>query len=76
VRRISILLPDGLHDEVMNEARERGVTASDVIRDALYERDRSRQQRLTVENDPLLAIAGSISDGTLNRDLDEELYGI
>lgn len=78
MKRTTIFLPEDLHEELREEAFRSRVSMAQLIR-ARLEQGRARRSRRSkdlVLDDPLLKVAGIIHDGTLTRNLDEELYEI
>ena len=65
MKRLTVLLPDDLHERLLWRALARGISLSSLIREQLAE-----------ETDPLLQVAGICSDGTLTTDIDKDLYEI
>lgn len=80
MKRTTIFLPEDLHEELRKEAFRSRVSMAQLIRARLEQgrtsRKRSRRSEDALLDDPLLKVAGIGSDGTLTRNLDEELYGI
>jgi len=80
MKRTTIFLPEDLHEELRKEAFRARVSMAQLIRARLElgraARRRGRRSKDPLLDDPLLKVAGIIHDGTLTRNLDEELYEI
>ena len=76
MKRTTIFLPEDLHERLRREAFRNRVSMAELIRTRLQGGRSGRRRRTRPLRDPLLEVAGIISDGTLNQNLDEELYGI
>ena len=75
MRRTTIFLPEELHEELRQEAFRRRISMAELIRSRL-ERGKARRRVRRMKEDPLLRVAGILSDGTLSQGIDEALYGI
>lgn len=75
MKRTTVFLPDHLHDQLRREAFERRVSMAALIRSRLEE-GKSRRPPKSSSHDPLAAAEGIVSNGSLTRDIDAELYGI
>ena len=73
VKRTTIFLPDDLHEKLRREAFHSKISMAELIRHRLRGSGRVRAKQPTV--DPLSELEGMIHDGTLTKNLDEELYG-
>jgi hypothetical protein len=76
MKRTTIFLPEDLHERLRQEAFRARVSMAELIRSRLQGGRTGRRRRVNPLRDPILEVAGIISDGTLNQNLDEELYEI
>lgn len=74
MKRTTISLPDDLHSRLKREAAEARLTLSELIRARLQAPASERRRKEA--GDPLAKMEGIISDGSLTKDIDQELYGI
>lgn len=74
MRRTTIFLPEDLHENLRQEAFGARVSMAALIRSKLQAKASARPRR--PQTDPLLEVAGLVSDGHLTTAIDEELYGI
>ena len=74
IKRITIRLPEDLHERLRREASEAGTSMSALIRSKLEQKSALRTS--IPRNGPLDEFIGSLSDGTLTENLDEELYDL
>jgi hypothetical protein len=73
MKRTTLFLPEGLHEELREEAFRTRVSMSEVMRKRLEKRTLPPP----MENDPLLEVAGICGGGdSLTENLDEELYDL
>jgi hypothetical protein len=75
MKRVTIFLPNELHEQLREEALRRRVSLAKLIR-ARLGADVEQRRRAARKRDPLATAVGIIRNGTLTRRLDEELYGL
>lgn len=75
MHRTTIMLSDETYESLRREAFEKRTSVSELIRGRLEGGKAKRKARKASEN-PLLRVAGIFSDGTMNINLDEELYDL
>jgi hypothetical protein len=73
MKRTTIFLPEEVHARLRHEAHEARLSMAELIRRKL---EVPEPESELAEPDPLLAVAGLWSDGTLCENLDEELYDL
>jgi hypothetical protein len=74
MKRTTIFLPDGLHEELRREAFRARVSMAEVIRLRIQTPTKAPGKRKTV-TDPLLKVAGICSGPVFSANIDDELYG-
>ena len=74
MKRTTIYLPEGLHERLREQAFRERVSMAELIRLKLEAPQASSGE--SEEEDPLLAVAGIINDGTLTKNLDQDLYDL
>ena len=72
MRRITIFLPDDLHDELRGEAFCRQVSMAEVIRLRIRTSAKAPVKRKAAA-DPLLKVAGICSGPVISANIDDEL---
>jgi hypothetical protein len=75
MKRITIFLPDELHERLRQEAFRFRLSMAELIRLRLERRTSGSKKRRHVA-DPLLKAAGVCRGPQLSQQIDEELYGI
>jgi hypothetical protein len=75
MRRITIFLPDELHERLRQDAFRSRLSMAEVIRLRLERRAPGSQKRRPVA-DPLLKAAGVCRSPRFSEQIDEEIYGI
>ena len=73
MKRTTIVLPDGLHEQLRREAFRNRVSMGELIRSRLERREGKRGKW---KSDPLRKVEGIGSDGKLAEGIDEALYGL
>jgi hypothetical protein len=71
MRRITLSLPDALHEQLRREALRSRISMSSLIRSKLESETRSNPHR-----DPLLRVAGICRGPVLRDSIDNKLYEI
>jgi len=72
VRRTTVFLPDTLHEELRQEAFQKKISMAQLILCRLQ----NESAPGPAGSAPLLEVSGIFSDGTLTRNIDEELYDL
>jgi len=75
MRRTTIFLPDGLHEQLRQEAFRSRLSMAELIRARLQRRGLAGKKSKPAA-DPLLKVAGICRGPQLSARIDEELYGI
>ena len=68
-------LPEELHERLPQQAFREHTSMAELIRMKL-DLQPEVEGAVEIQNDPLLAVAGIGSDGSLTKDIDKDLYGI
>jgi hypothetical protein len=71
MRRTTVFLPDGLHENLRQEAFRVRVSMAELIRIRLESKSPARKP----QRDPLAEVEGTVSNGKLSQSIDEALYG-
>ena len=74
MKRITIFLPDELHERLRQEAVGSRLSLAEIIRMRL-ERSASGPKKTSRKTDPILNVAGICRGSQLGERIDEELYG-
>ncbi len=75
MKRTTIYLSDRQHEQLRQEAFGARVSMAELIRSRLDSTPSERGRRRWRKVDPLLRVAGIISDGNLSQGIDEAVYG-
>lgn len=71
MRRMTIFLPDDLHEQLRQDAFRAKVTMAELIRSKL----RTPRNSRTSSQDPILKVAGICRGPVLSNDIDDSVYG-
>ena len=74
MRRTTIFLPDEMHERLRQEAFRRRVSMAELIRSKLE--GRPSKAAAHSKKDPLEKVIGIVRDGSLTRNIDEEIYDL
>ena len=74
MRRITIFLPDDLHEQLRQDAFRAKTSMAELIR-ARLRQPPVRPRRRTARQDPILKVAGICRGPILSADIDDSLYG-
>lgn len=72
MKRTTIYLPEELHERLRQQAFRQNISMAELIRMRIESPE--NESTTLGEEDPLLAVSGIISDGTLTENLDRDLY--
>ncbi len=75
MRRTTIFLPDELHEQLRRDAFLAKVSMAELIRVKLKGSVDRPDRRGSVDQDPILKVAGICRGPVLSEDIDNSLYG-
>lgn len=75
-KKIQFCFPSSLIMEVEDEAKKRGISMAEIVREALRDHLKSKKKTKEWDRDPLNKMSGFFkSDSNLSADHDKYLYG-
>ena len=74
MKRTTIFLPEEMHERLRREAFQTRLSMAELIRSKLEQQP--RKTRTGQKKDPLSKVIGIVQDGTLTRNIDEEIYDL